>query len=136
MHPVKWFGIVILYTVITLICVYYIPNGSALSVLTLFFGFTFVAFLPGYCLVSLLFKEGKLDMIEITVLSVALSFSIAGISGLYLGLSSVGLTFKSITESLTLIVVALATLALIRKTALLKVLTKKLEAAQPVKIDS
>ena len=89
LHPLKWLGIILFYTVITLLCVYYIPNGSILSGLTIFFGYTFVAFVPGYCLVSFLFSEGKLDIIEKAVLSVALSFSIAGISGLFLGLSSV-----------------------------------------------
>jgi uncharacterized membrane protein len=98
--------------------------------LTIFLGFTFVAFVPGYCLVSLLFTEGKLDVIEKAVLSVALSFSLAGISGLYLGLSSIGLTFKSVTESLTLIVVVLAVLALFRKIGLLKRLTRKVNVAE------
>ncbi len=121
MQPLKWFGIVLLYTVITLLCVYLIPADSILSGLTFFFGYTFVAFVPGYCLVSFLFLEGKLDIIEKAVLSVALSFSIAGISGLFLGLTSFGLTFSSITESLTLIVVVLALLALIRKMGLLKI---------------
>jgi uncharacterized membrane protein len=133
LHPVKWFGIVLLYTVITLLCVYNIPAGSTLSGLTFFFGFTFVAFVPGYCLVSFLFKEGKLDLIENAVLSVALSFSIAGISGLFLGLSSTGLTVKSITESLGLIVIFLAVLALVRKTGLLRRLIKKLRSAQLAK---
>ncbi len=134
MHPVKWFGIVIAYTVVTLLCVYYIPNGSALSWLTVFFGYTFVVFVPGYCLVSLLFQEGKLDAIEKAVLSVALSFSLAGISGLYLGLSSVGITFKSVTESLILIVVVLAVMALIRKMGLLRLLSNKLRATQPASL--
>ncbi len=130
MDPLKWFGIVILYTVITLLCSYYLPSGSTFGGLTVFLGFTFVAFVPGYCLVSLLFQEGKLDVIEKAVLSVALSFSLAGISGLYLGLSSVGLTFKSVTESLTLIVVVLAVLALFRKMGLLKRLTRETNVAE------
>jgi len=114
-NPAKWFGIIVIYTVITLLCVYLIPNNSTMSFLTYFFGFTFVAIIPGYCFVSLLFQEGKLDLVEKTVLSVALSFSIAGISGLFIGMSPIGITVNSITISLSGIVVVLAFLAFLRK---------------------
>jgi len=77
--PTSWFGIIVLYTILTLLFVYFIPDGSQFSVFTIVFGFFFVAVVPGYSLVSLLFQEGKLDLIEKAVLSVALSFSIAGV---------------------------------------------------------
>jgi len=136
LHPIKWFGIIVIYTVITLFCVYYIPNESSLWWLTVFFGFTYVAFIPGYCLVSLLFQEGKLDIIEKTVLSVALSLSIAGISGLYLGLSSVGITVSSVTQSLTVIVIVLAFLAMLRKTGLIRLPQRKLHIQNPAQVSS
>lgn len=120
MKPLTWFGVIVLYTVLTLLCVYLIPNSSPLNVFTYFFGFTFVAVVPGYCLISLLFQEGKLDLIEKAVLSVALSFSIAGISGLFLGLSPIGITVNSITYSLGGIVLVLAILTLLRKMRLLQ----------------
>jgi uncharacterized membrane protein len=116
----SWFGIIALYTVITLLFVYFIPNDSPFSVFTSIFGFVFVAVVPGYCLVNLLFKEGKLDLVEKAVLSVALSFSIAGMSGLFLGLSPIGMTTASLTISLSIIVIVLAFLALIRKTKLVQ----------------
>ena len=115
MKPTSWFGIIVLYTFLTLLFVYFIPNDSPLSVFTGVFGFIFVAVVPGYCLVSLLFQEGKLDLVEKAVLSVALSFSIAGVSGLFLGLSPIGMTTTSLTISLSSIVVVLAFLAFIRK---------------------
>ena len=115
MNPHSWFGIIALYTVLTVLFVYFIPNDSPFSVFTYVFGFTFVAVAPGYCLVSLLFQEGKLDLVEKTVLSVALSFSIAGLAGLFLGLSPIGMTTSSLTVSLGSIVVVLAFLACIRK---------------------
>jgi uncharacterized membrane protein len=111
----SWFGIIALYTVVTLLFVYFIPSDSPFSVLTSIFGFVFVAVAPGYCLVNLLFKDGKLDIIEKAVLSVALSFSIAGMSGLFLGLSPIGMTTASLTISLSAIVMVIAFLALIRK---------------------
>ena len=131
MHPLKWFGIIILYTIITLLTVYFIPSGSLFWGVTVFFGFTFIAFLPGYCLVSLLFQEGKLDLIEKVVLSVALSFSIAGISGLFLGLTSIGFTTSYITESLTIIVIVLAFFAMLRKTGVIKLPSRKTLVKNP-----
>jgi len=131
LHPLKWFGIIILYTIITLLTVYYIPSGSLFWGVTVFFGFTFIAFLPGYCLVSLLFQEGKLDLIEKVVLSVALSFSIAGISGLFLGLTSIGFTTSYITESLTIIVIVLAFFAMLRKTGVIKLPSRKTLVKNP-----
>jgi len=113
--PPSWFGIIVLYTVLTLLFVYFIPKDSPFSVFSYVFGFIFVAVVPGYCLVSLLFHEGKLDLVEKAVLSVALSFSIAGVSGLFLGLSPIGMTTTSLTVSLGSIVVVLAFLAFIRK---------------------
>jgi uncharacterized membrane protein len=113
--PTSWFGIIVLYTFLTVLFVYFIPSDSPFSVFTGVFGFIFVAVVPGYCLVSLLFREGKLDLVEKAVLSVALSFSIAGVSGLFLGLSPIGITTPSIVISLSSIVVVLAFLAFIRK---------------------
>lgn len=115
MKASSWLGIIISYTVLTLLCVYFIPSNSPFSVLTYLFGFVFVTVVPGYCLATVLFQEGKLDLVEKAVLSVALSFSIVGVSGLFLGLSPIGITVPSIIVSLTSIVVVLAFLAFLRK---------------------
>ncbi len=120
MTPSKWFLAIILYTGLALVCVYTIPSGSVLSVFTYVFGFTYVAFVPGYCLVSLLFPEGKLDIAELAILSVALSFAIAGVSGLFLGLSPIGITVQSITQSLSAIVLGLALLTTLRRMQVFK----------------
>ncbi len=120
MKPAKWFGIVLAYTVLTLLCVYFIPTDTFFSLLRIVLAYVFVAFVPGYCLINLLFQEGKLDIVEELVLSVALSFSLAGISGLFIGLSSIGITVESITESLSSIVVVLAILAYLRKAGILE----------------
>jgi uncharacterized membrane protein len=113
--PTTWFGIIVLYTVATILFAYFIPNDSPFSVFSYTFGFVFVSIVPGYCLVSLLFREGKLDLVEKAVLSVALSFSIVAVAGLFLGLSPIGLTTSSIIISNSSIVVVLAFLAVIRK---------------------
>jgi len=112
----QWFGIIVLFTLVTMFTVYFVPVDSPLVVFRYVFGFIFVAVLPGYCLVNVLFLRGnKLDLIEETVLSVALSFGLAGLAGLFLGLSPVGINFPSITVSLNTIVLILATVAFIRK---------------------
>jgi len=115
MKPNRWFGTIVLFTALTMLIVYFVPSDSPFSISRYLFSFVFVTILPGYCLVSVLFHEEKLDLVEKAVLSVALSFSIAGVSGLFLGLSPIGMTASSLTISLSIIVVVLAFLAFIRK---------------------
>ena len=97
--------------------VYVIPGDSPFAVITYVFGFVFVAAVPGYCLVNVLFaaKENKLGFLEEAVLSVALSFSLVGLAGLFLGLSPIGINFTSIRVSLCGIVLVLASVAFVRK---------------------
>ena len=97
--------------------VYVIPGDSFLAVFSYVFGFVFVAFVPGYCLVNVLFatKKNELGFLEEIVLSVALSFSLVGLVGLFLGLSPIGIDFTSIRLSLSGIVLVLASLAFVRK---------------------
>jgi len=111
----SWFGIIVLYTALTSSFAYFIPNDSPFSVFSYIFGFIFVSIVPGYCLVSLLFREGKIDLVEKAVLSVALSFSLVGVTGLFLGLSPVGITKSSIIISLSIIVIIFAFVAFVRK---------------------
>ncbi len=117
MKPHYWFGIILLFTGLTLLFVYVIPADSPFSVISYVFGFTFVATVPGYCLVNILFvgKENKLDFVEEAVLSVALSFGLAGLSGLFLGLSPIGISFTSVRLTLVPMVVVLASVAYVRK---------------------
>jgi uncharacterized membrane protein len=85
-------------------------------VLRYVFGFVFVAFMPGYCLVNFLFmNKNRLDFIEELVLSVGLSFGLDGLVGLFLGLSPIGISFVSITISLGVIALVLAAVAFLRK---------------------
>jgi uncharacterized membrane protein len=117
----QWFGIIILFTVLTMLVVYAVPVDSVFVAVRWVFGFAFVVSMPGYCLVNVLFTgKNKLDIIEETVLSVALSFGVAGIAGLFLGLSPIGITFEPITISLTAIVLVLAAVAFLRKLKLEK----------------
>jgi len=95
---------------------YLIPNDSLLAVFRYVFGFVFVAFLPGYCLVNILFmNRNKLDFVEEIVLSVALSFGLDGLVGLFLGLSPIGINFTSITISLSVLVLVFAVVVFVRR---------------------
>jgi uncharacterized membrane protein len=114
--PNHLLGIIVLFTVLAMAIVYVVPSDSPFFILRYVLGFIFVAFLPGYCLVSILYARGnRLDLIEELVLSVALSFGIVGVTGLFLGLSPIGINFTSITASLSVIVLVLAVVAFIRK---------------------
>jgi uncharacterized membrane protein len=59
--------------------------------------------------------KNSIDFVEQLVLSVALSFGLTGLVGLFLGLSPIGINFISITVSLSLLVIILAIIAWIRK---------------------
>ncbi len=131
MKPTIWFGIILGYTVLTLLCVFAIPADSTFWAVRIALGYIFVAFVPGYCLINFLFAEGRLDFAEILVLSVALSFSIAGISGLFLGLSPIGINVTSVVETLGPLTIFLAVLALLRKLGLIKLPTRKRRAQVP-----
>ncbi len=116
MKAQRWFGFVVLFTLLTMLIVYVVSVDSPVVVFRYVFGFVFVTVLPGYCLVNVLFLKGnRLDLIEEAVLSVALSFGLAGLAGLFLGLSPIGISFVSITVSLSAIVLVLATIAFMRK---------------------
>ena len=122
-----------MFTVLTLIVTYFVPNNSNLAFLVprYFFAFVFVAFLPGYCLVNMLFLgKNSLDFVEEITLSVALSFGLAGLVGLFLGLSPIGISFISITISLSVLVLVFAVGAFLRKRRELPVL--KMQSPQQV----
>jgi uncharacterized membrane protein len=82
----------------------------------------------------LFFAEGKLDFPEILVLSVALSFSIAGVSGLFLGISPIGINTTSITVALSVIVVVLAGLAYLRKVRKIKFQLRRSKKLSPITV--
>jgi uncharacterized membrane protein len=117
-----WYAVILSFTALTLLFSYVIPSDSPFVFLSYVFGFVFVAIIPGYCLVSVLFvaKDNRLDKVEEIVLSVALSFGLVGLSGLFLGLSPVGISFSTVRISLAVIVLVLATLAYMRKRQVMK----------------
>jgi len=116
LKSLRWLEIVVSFTVITLLATYLIPSDSLLVGIRYVLGYSFIVFLPGYCLVNILFLgKNRIDFVETLVLSIALSFGLTGLVGLFLGLSPIGITFVPITASLGVLVLALAAIAYIRK---------------------
>ena len=114
--PTRWLALIILYTLVTLAIAYAVPEDSPLVAVRFVVGFVFVVFVPGYCLINILFiEQNRLDPVEMVVLSVALSFGLAGLVGLFLGLSPIGMSFATITVSLAAFVLFLAVVAFLRK---------------------
>ena len=115
LKTLTWFGIILGLTILTLLVVYFVPGNSLFAVFRYALGFVYVGFLPGYCLVNLLFiNKNKLEFVEELVLSIALSFGLDGLAGLFLGLSPIGINFNSITISLSAIVLFLGAAASLR----------------------
>ncbi len=124
MRPIRWFGIILLLTILAIIFALFIPSDSPIIIIRFGFGFAYLAIIPGYCLVKLLFvKENRLDFPEEAVLSVALSFAVAGLTGLFLGLSPIGITFTSTLIAVSTVVIVLALFAFLRK--------RKMELREP-----
>jgi uncharacterized membrane protein len=116
MKPLRWLEIIILITGLTILATCLIPPESMLGYLRSALVIIFVCLIPGNCLVNILFRnKDKIDLIEKVVLSVALSFGITGIIGLFLGLTPIGLNFTSITISLSSITLILSITAFILK---------------------
>ncbi len=65
LKPLKWLEIIVAFTVLTLAVTYLIPGDSLFAVLRYVFGFVFVVFLPGYCLINILFMgKNSIDPVE------------------------------------------------------------------------
>jgi uncharacterized membrane protein len=115
LKPLRWLEIVLTFTILTLLITYLVQT-EPLMYIRYVLGFIFIVFFPGYCLINILFLgKNRLDIIETLVLSIALSFGITGLIGLFLGLSPIGINFESITISLGATVLSLAIVAFIRK---------------------
>jgi len=87
-----------------------------------FFGFIFVLYLPGYCLIRTLFPQRELDNIERIALSIGVSLALVPVTGLLLNYTPWGITLTPVTLALLALTMALATAAVTREhEALVKV---------------
>ena len=115
MKPLRWLELVAGFTLITLLATLFVSTEPLIYVRYVL-SFVFVVFLPGYCLVNIMFRgKNGIDFVETMVLSVALSFGLTGLIGLFLGLSPIGINSASITVSLNAVVFGLAAIAYVMK---------------------
>jgi uncharacterized membrane protein len=112
-----WFWATISLTILAFISISIFPEGETpLAYLRYVFGFILAAFLPGYCLTEVLFpRKGAMDEIERFTFSVALSFAVTALVGLFLSFTPFGLTLTTALVTLGFIVIVLALVALRRK---------------------
>ena len=112
-----WFWLVVSFIILAFISIIFFPeSGSVLSYLRYAFGFILASFLPGYCLTEVLFpRKDSMDEIERFTFSVALSFAVTALVGLFLSFTPFGLTLATALLTLGSIVIVLALVALDRK---------------------
>ena len=112
-----WFWTTLILLGFTVVFVLLLPrNEPSLTMARYVLVFVFISFLPGYCLIETLFPaKDSLDIIERFALSVALSFAITMLTGLFLNFTPSGINLVSILVTLSLVTFLLASAALIRK---------------------
>ncbi|MDR2720635.1 MAG: DUF1616 domain-containing protein [Nitrososphaerota archaeon] len=118
-----WFWVIITFTIMTAIMVSVISEGSyPLAYARLLFGAIFVLFVPGFCLLKMLFptklpievSSESLDKVERFVLSVGMSMVIVPIVGLLLNYTPWGIRFIPVLLSLVALTIFFALVAFVR----------------------
>jgi uncharacterized membrane protein len=117
-----WFWATLSLVLLAFISILLFPEGGTpLSYLRYALGFILAAFLPGYCLIEVLFpRKSSMDDIERITFSVGLSFAVTALVGLFLSFTPFGLTLSSALVTLGLIIIVLALAAFRRKSKIEK----------------
>jgi uncharacterized membrane protein len=110
-------ALVILWTLVCIPFVLVPPlNETPVRILL---GLPLVLFLPGYALIALLFpRKGDLDGIERVALSFGLSIAVVPLTGLALNYTPFGIRLSPVLFSLSVLTVALAIGAVLRRAKL------------------
>ncbi len=109
-----WFWIILIVSIATSIAVFTFDKAPMIY-LRQALGFTYILFLPGYSLVSVLFPEKKIKGFEKTTLSIGLSLALTPLLGMLLNYTTWGLRTWSVTISLLLLTIALSFIGIIRE---------------------
>ncbi|MBU0976389.1 DUF1616 domain-containing protein [Patescibacteria group bacterium] len=112
----KIFGIYFKYYLAAILCltVLSLILSFGLGILTSFrvvFGTIYSLFLPGFLLSHVIFREGRIDLLERGVLSFVLSISVVPLLIFYLNLA--GLRISSLNTFLTILILCLLSSAII-----------------------
>ena len=110
-----WFWIVLSLTLVVSVMVFMVPqDGFPFVYVRYIFSSIFVMFLPGYCLIKVLFGKKKLNDIERFALSVGLSLGLVPLSGLLLNYTPWGIRTTPVTFCLLALTLLFASTAVIR----------------------
>jgi hypothetical protein len=111
-----WYWTIIALAFATITVVFTVPVNAFPMVYTRYvLGFIFVLFLPGFCLIKVLYPTKELDNMERIVLSIGTSLAIVPIIGLLLYYTPWGINTTPVTLSLLALTMTLATAAVIRE---------------------
>jgi uncharacterized membrane protein len=111
---VGWFHLIIFYLLITSLSIFTISaNQIPFVYVRYLLGTILLIFLPGYCIVKILYPGENINNINTLILSVAISISIVPLVGLLLNHSPWGISFISVAISQILFNLILVFIALI-----------------------
>ncbi len=111
-----WYWVVVGLTLATVLLVYATEVAAFLTPARYVLGALYVLFLPGYALVEALYPESRsLTPLERAALSIGLSLAVVPLIGLVLNYTPWGIRLASITASISMYTIAIATLAAYRK---------------------
>lgn len=111
-----WFWGTMVYLAVTVASIYLLPPSAPFIYVRYVFGAVAVLYFPGYTLIEALYpKKEDLDSLERLALSIGLSLAMVPLVGLLLNYTPWGIRLDPIVASLSLLGVALAVVAAIRK---------------------
>jgi hypothetical protein len=111
-----WFWGTMAYLLVTVASIYVLPQSSPFIYVRYVFGAIAILYFPGFTLVEALYpKKEDLDSLERLALSIGLSLALVVLVGLLLNYTPWGIRLDPIVVSLSLLGVALALIAVVRK---------------------
>ena len=124
LQKTAWYWITIAFVAAAAISIFVVPDGIyPLAYLRIILGAIFVLFLPGFVLIRAIFpakfvtnlSSQNMDTLDCAALSLGVSIAIVTITGLLLNYLPFGLNLASITISLLVLTIIVATAALLHE---------------------
>jgi uncharacterized membrane protein len=108
------FWIPLALTLGTDLLVFSVQENLILSLVRWGLTFTFSIFVPGYCLLILLFPRRELDAVETICVSVGLSFAILSIVGLFTNFMMGSIAMQFLMPVLSIVILAFVVASVLR----------------------
>ena len=111
-----WFWVLLVLVGTAIVSIYLLPQVTPYIYLRYVAGALFVLYLPGYSLIAALYpRKDDLTPLERLALSIGLSLALVPLVSLILNYTPFGIRLNPVFASLSLLTVALAGLAVVRK---------------------